>query len=53
MASGTIGSQLVITNGGLYVDRLERTGAGWRIADRECRMTLMLGSLPEDYVIPT
>ena len=53
MASGVIGSQLVITNGGLYVDRLERTDAGWRIADRECRMTLMLGSLPDDYVIPT
>ena len=53
MATGAIGSQLVITNGGLYIDRLERTDGGWRIADRECRMTLMLGSLPADYVIPT
>lgn len=52
MATGAVGSQLVITNGGLYIDRLEHTDAGWRIADRECRMTLMLGSLPDDYVIP-
>lgn len=53
MANGDMGSQVVITNAGLYVDRLERTAGGWRIADRECRMTLMIGSLPEDYVIPT
>jgi len=52
MARGTIGSQLAITNAGLYVDRLQRTADGWRIADRECRMTLMLGSLPEGYEIP-
>ncbi|MEO8692319.1 MAG: nuclear transport factor 2 family protein [Acidimicrobiales bacterium] len=53
MAHGEIGSQVIITNGGLYIDRLERSDDGWRIADRECRMTLMLGSLPADYVIPT
>ena len=52
MATGAIGSQLAITNGGLYIDQLEHTDAGWRIVDRECRMTLMLGSLPDGYVIP-
>ena len=52
MAQGTVGSQLVITNAGLYVDQLRRTADGWRMTDRECRMTLMLGSLPENYDIP-
>lgn len=52
MAHGAIGSQVVITNAGFYVDRLQRTADGWRMTDRECRMTLMLGSLPENYDIP-
>jgi 3-phenylpropionate/cinnamic acid dioxygenase small subunit len=52
MAQGAIGRQLAITNAGLYVDRLQRTSDGWRITDRECRMTLMVGSLPTDYEIP-
>jgi len=52
MARGTIGSQLAITNAGLYIDQLKRTSDGWRITERECRMTLMVGSLPTGYEIP-
>ncbi len=44
--------QFVITNGGSYEDRLVRTGDGWRIAERTCRMTVMDGRLPEGYEIP-
>ncbi|MDJ0846983.1 MAG: nuclear transport factor 2 family protein [Myxococcota bacterium] len=46
------GSQLVITNAGWYDDELVRTEAGWRIAKRDCRQTIMIGSLPEGYEIP-
>ena len=46
------GAQYVITNGGLYVDRLQRTARGWRIVERECRQTVMQGALPEGYQIP-
>ncbi len=46
------GSQTVITNAGYYDDELLRTTAGWRIANRLCTQTLMLGSLPEGYEIP-
>jgi hypothetical protein len=52
MGVGDVGSQHVITNAGLYIDRLRRTGAGWRISHREMRMTLMIGALPAGYVIP-
>lgn len=53
MARGEMGrDQLVITNSGLYVDRLRRAGEGWRIVEREMRMTIMQGALPEGYVIP-
>lgn len=53
MARGEMGKdQIVITNSGLYIDRLRKTPAGWRIAEREMRMTIMQGSLPEGYVIP-
>ena len=52
MGVGEIGSQVVITNAGLYEDRLQLTAAGWRIAHRDCRLLLMMGSLPEGYEIP-
>jgi hypothetical protein len=53
MARGEMGKdQVVITNSGLYLDRVRRTPQGWRIAEREMRMTLMQGALPEGYVIP-
>jgi hypothetical protein len=52
MGVGDVGSQLVITNAGLYVDRLERTAAGWRIAHRDCKLLLMMGALPDGYEIP-
>jgi hypothetical protein len=46
------GSQEVITNAGYYLDALVRTPAGWRIAERICQQTLMIGQLPPGYVIP-
>ncbi len=46
------GSQLVITNAGWYDDELVRTEHGWRIAHRDCRQTIMIGQLPDGYVIP-
>ena len=46
------GSQLVITNAGWYDDDLVRTDAGWRIANRHCEQTIMVGHLPEGYEIP-
>jgi 3-phenylpropionate/cinnamic acid dioxygenase small subunit len=46
------GSQEVITNAGTYEDRLVRTAAGWRIAERDCRQTVRIGELPPGYVIP-
>ena len=49
---GELGAQHVIMNAGLYVDRLRRDEAGWRITHREMRQTLMIGELPEGYVIP-
>jgi 3-phenylpropionate/cinnamic acid dioxygenase small subunit len=53
MARGEMGKdQLVIVNSGLYVDRVRKTAVGWRIAEREMRMTLMQGSLPDGYAIP-
>ena len=47
------GGQFVITNAGRYVDRLIRTADGWRIVERVCEQTLMQGSLPEGYEIPS
>ena len=53
MARGEMGKdQLVISSSGLYVDRVRKTEKGWRIAEREMRMTIMQGSLPEGYAIP-
>jgi 3-phenylpropionate/cinnamic acid dioxygenase small subunit len=47
------GSQLIITNAGSYKDRLVRTNDGWRIVERYCNQTVMEGSLPEGYEIPS
>lgn len=53
MARGEMGrDQHVITNSGLYVDRVRKTAEGWRIVEREMRMTIMQGALPSGYVIP-
>jgi len=53
MARGEMGKdQFAINSSGLYLDRVRRTESGWRIAERECRMSLMQGALPEGYVIP-
>ena len=49
---GDDGAQLVITNAGYYADDLVRTEAGWRITQRHCEQTLMIGQLPDGYVIP-
>ena len=46
------GSQLVVTNAGYYRDDLVRTDRGWRIQRRHCEQTIMIGHLPEGYVIP-
>ena len=46
------GSQEVITNAGHYLDELVRTPAGWRIRERICNQTIMIGQLPPGYVIP-
>jgi hypothetical protein len=45
--------QFVITNAGRYVDRLVRTADGWRIVERVCEQTIMQGSLPEGYEVPS
>ncbi len=46
------GQQEVITNAGYYFDTLIKTDQGWRIKERLCKQTTMIGSLPEGYVIP-
>jgi 3-phenylpropionate/cinnamic acid dioxygenase small subunit len=46
------GTQEVITNAGYYFDEFVRTPAGWRIRERVCTQTIMIGSLPPGYVIP-
>ena len=46
------GSQVMVTNAGRYEDELVRTPEGWRIAKRVCQQRLMVGQLPEGYVIP-
>ena len=45
--------QLIITNAGRYEDKLVRTTDGWRIVERVCHQTIMQGSLPEGYEIPS
>jgi 3-phenylpropionate/cinnamic acid dioxygenase small subunit len=46
------GTQEVIVNAGFYVDALVRTAAGWRIRERTCHQTVMIGKLPAGYSIP-
>jgi 3-phenylpropionate/cinnamic acid dioxygenase small subunit len=46
------GSQEVITNAGYYIDSLVRTASGWRIRERICHQTIMIGQLPAGYTIP-
>ena len=46
-------AQFVITNSGRYLDELVRTADGWRIVARVCEQTIMQGSLPEGYEIPS
>jgi 3-phenylpropionate/cinnamic acid dioxygenase small subunit len=46
------GTQEVISNAGYYADTLVRTSAGWRIRERLCTQTIMIGQLPPGYVIP-
>ncbi len=46
------GGQDIITNAGYYFDKLRRTEAGWRIVERVCNQTIMIGRLPAGYVIP-
>ncbi len=46
------GSQEVITNAGFYLDSLVRTAGGWRIKERVCEQTVMIGQLPAGYAIP-
>ena len=46
------GAQDVNSNAGFYVDTLARTSAGWRIRERLCTQTIMIGQLPPGYVIP-
>jgi hypothetical protein len=45
-------AQEIVINAGFYHDQLVRTDKGWRIAERVCEMTLMIGQLPSDYSIP-
>ena len=47
------GGQTIITNAGRYLDKLVRTADGWRIVERYCDQTIMQGSLPEGYEIPS
>ncbi len=47
------GKQEIITNCGYYEDDLVRTENGWRIQHRHCQQTMMLGSLPDGYEIPS
>ena len=46
------GTQEVITNAGYYLDALVRTPGGWRISERVCQQTVMIGQLPPGYAIP-
>ena len=46
------GSQEVISNAGYYFDSFVRTEAGWRVRERVCKQTIMIGQLPPGYLIP-
>lgn len=46
------GSQDVITNAGYYIDSWTRIAEGWRILERVCNQTVMVGQLPAGYAIP-
>lgn len=46
------GGQEVILNAGYYFDTLIKTDAGWRIEQRICKQTVMMGQLPPGYQIP-
>ena len=46
------GTQEVITNAGYYLDQWVRTRTGWRIRERICNQTVMIGQLPAGYAIP-
>ena len=46
------GELLCITNAGYYFDDLVRADDRWRIGARFCDMTIQIGSLPLDHVIP-
>ena len=52
-AGGGFFAQDIVTNAGFYHDTLVRTSRGWRIAERVCDMTVLIGTLPSDYTIPT
>jgi len=47
------GSDHTFTVYGYYVDRLVRTPAGWRIAERREDQGMMVGTLPEGFQIPS
>jgi hypothetical protein len=49
---GELGSQEIINNAGYYFDKLVKTPKGWRITERICNQTIMMGSLPPGYEIP-
>ena len=46
------GGQETITNAGYYFDKLVKTKRGWRIKERICKQTIMIGQLPAGYRIP-
>jgi hypothetical protein len=46
------GTQEIISNAGYYLDTFARTRGGWRIRERLCTQTIMIGHLPPGYVIP-
>jgi hypothetical protein len=45
-------AQEIVTNAGFYHDQLVRSARGWRISERVCEMTVMIGTLPADHSIP-
>ena len=47
------GSLHIFTVGAYYVDRLTRTGDGWRIAERVEETAFLEGTLPEALQIPS
>lgn len=47
------GQQAVVTNAGYYFDRWVQCDGHWKIRERICQQTVMIGQLPEGYRIPT